>query len=123
MSSGISRRGYPGTVAPMILERAMHPQWLSNTYLVAARAGADGFLVDAGGPLEPAARRRPSEHDVTVTHVLLTHHHHDHVAELARATDALAGRARCSSTPPSATLVPGATGDARTRRRARRSAA
>ena len=28
----------------MILERSMHPQWLSNTYLVAAGPGSDGFL-------------------------------------------------------------------------------
>ena len=59
----------------------MHPRFLSNTYLVAAGAGGDGFLVDAGGPMRPlidAAER----HGVTPTHALLTHHHHDHVAEL-----------------------------------------
>ena len=32
----------------MIVERSMHPDFLSNTYLVAAGHGADGFLVDAG---------------------------------------------------------------------------
>jgi hypothetical protein len=37
----------------MILERSMHPQWLSNTYLVAAGPGGDGFFVDAGGPVAP----------------------------------------------------------------------
>jgi hydroxyacylglutathione hydrolase len=65
----------------MILERSMHPQFLSNTYLVAAEPGGDAFFVDAGGPMEPlfdAVRR----HDLTPTHVLLTHHHHDHVAEI-----------------------------------------
>jgi hydroxyacylglutathione hydrolase len=69
----------------MILERSMHPDWLSNTYLVAAEPGGEGFLVDAGGPMRPlleAAER----HEITVTHVLLTHHHHDHVAELEAAT-------------------------------------
>jgi glyoxylase-like metal-dependent hydrolase (beta-lactamase superfamily II) len=64
----------------MILERSMHPTFLSNTYLVAARDGGEAFFVDAGGPMEPlfeAAERR----DLTPTHVLLTHHHHDHVSE------------------------------------------
>ena len=65
----------------MIVERSMSPEWLSNTYLVAAEEGGDAFFVDAGGPVAPlleAAERlrlRP-------THVLLTHRHHDHVAEL-----------------------------------------
>jgi hydroxyacylglutathione hydrolase len=65
----------------MILERSMHPQFLSNTYLVAAEPGGEAFFVDAGGPMEPlldAVRR----HDLTPTHVLLTHHHHDHVSEV-----------------------------------------
>jgi glyoxylase-like metal-dependent hydrolase (beta-lactamase superfamily II) len=65
----------------MILERSMHPQFLSNTYLVAAEPGGDAFFVDAGGPLEPlfdAVRR----HELKPTHVLLTHHHHDHVSEV-----------------------------------------
>jgi hydroxyacylglutathione hydrolase len=70
----------------MIVERSMHPQWLSNTYLVAAEPGGAAFLVDAGGPMATliAAADR---HDLTVTHVLLTHHHHDHVAELDAARD------------------------------------
>src|SRR5207248_901276 len=41
---------------------------------------------DAGGPVSPliAAAER---HDMTPTHVLLTHHHHDHVDELGKLTD------------------------------------
>jgi hydroxyacylglutathione hydrolase len=65
----------------MILERSLHPQFLSNTYLVAAQAGGEAFFVDAGGPMEPlyeAAER----HGLTPTHVLLTHHHYDHVSEV-----------------------------------------
>ena len=65
----------------MIVERSMADHWLSNTYLVAAGPGSDAFLVDAGGPLEPLFDAA-DEHDLNVTHVLLTHHHHDHVAEL-----------------------------------------
>jgi hydroxyacylglutathione hydrolase len=70
----------------MIVERSMSDPWLSNTYLVAAGPGSDAFLVDAGGPLQPlfdAAER----HDLNVTHILLTHHHHDHVAELGAALE------------------------------------
>ncbi len=59
----------------------MSPGWLSNTYLVAAEAGGDAFLVDAGGPVAPL-RAKADELGLTLTHVLLTHHHHDHVAAL-----------------------------------------
>jgi glyoxylase-like metal-dependent hydrolase (beta-lactamase superfamily II) len=65
----------------MIVERSMSEGWLSNTYLVAAEPGGDAFFVDAGGPVEPLLAAA-DEHGLTVTHVLLTHHHHDHVAEL-----------------------------------------
>jgi hydroxyacylglutathione hydrolase len=64
----------------MIIERSMHPDWLSNTYLVADREGGTGVVIDAGGPSGPlldAAERLGLE----VNHLLLTHHHHDHVAE------------------------------------------
>ena len=67
----------------MIVERSMSSDWLSNTYLVAAEPGADAFLVDAGGPVEPLVAKA-DEHALNVTHVLLTHHHHDHVAELGK---------------------------------------
>ena len=65
----------------------MSDGWLSNTYLVAAEPGGDAFLVDAGGPLEPLFAKA-DEHGLNVTHVLLTHHHHDHVAELDRRSSA-----------------------------------
>jgi hydroxyacylglutathione hydrolase len=64
----------------MIIERSMHPDWLSNTYLVADREGGTGIVIDAGGPSGPlldAAERLGLEVDL----LLLTHHHHDHVAE------------------------------------------
>ena len=69
----------------MLIERSMSDGFLTNTYLVAGEAGAAGFLVDAGGPMEPlfeAAER----HDIDVTHLLLTHHHHDHVCDLDAVT-------------------------------------
>ena len=73
--------GLERTLRAMILERSMSPQWLSNTYLVAGGPGGDAFLVDAGGPVAPLLDA-VDRHEVTLTHVLLTHHHHDHVAEL-----------------------------------------
>jgi glyoxylase-like metal-dependent hydrolase (beta-lactamase superfamily II) len=66
----------------VLLERSLHPQFVSNTYLVAAEAGGDGVLIDAGGPMEPLYAAI-DKHDVNVTHLLLTHHHHDHVSEAA----------------------------------------
>jgi glyoxylase-like metal-dependent hydrolase (beta-lactamase superfamily II) len=68
-------------MAAMIVERSLHGQFLSNTYLVADGEGGPGFFVDAGGPLVPlvdAAKRLGIE----PTHVLLTHHHFDHVSEV-----------------------------------------
>jgi glyoxylase-like metal-dependent hydrolase (beta-lactamase superfamily II) len=65
----------------MIVERSMQPQWLSNTYLVAPGPESDGFLVDAGGPVAPLLDLA-GKRGIALTHVLLTHHHGDHVAEL-----------------------------------------
>jgi glyoxylase-like metal-dependent hydrolase (beta-lactamase superfamily II) len=70
----------------MIVERSMNEQWLSNTYLVAGGPNSDAFLVDAGGPLDPLIAK-VDENGLNVTHILLTHHHHDHVAELGAALE------------------------------------
>jgi glyoxylase-like metal-dependent hydrolase (beta-lactamase superfamily II) len=67
---------------PPIVERSMHERFLSNSYLVADEPGGTAVLVDAGappGPLLAAVERL----DVTPTHLLLTHHHHDHVEHAA----------------------------------------
>jgi len=93
----------------MIVERSMHPDWLSNTYLVAAGPGGDGFLVDAGGPVRPLLDQAETN-GIAVTHVLLTHHHHDHVAELAAVLDRFPG-AQVLIHPAERELVDGATGD------------
>ena len=95
----------------MILERSMSQPWLSNTYLVAAGPGTDALLVDAGGPIDPLIAKA-DEHRLEVTHVLLTHHHHDHVAEL----DAVKRRwpdAAVLIHPDERAQVAGATGDLR----------
>ena len=73
--------GPPCDDASVILERSLHPQFLSNTYLLADGEGGPGFFVDAGGPVEPLLEAA-DRHGVTPTHVLLTHHHFDHVSEL-----------------------------------------
>ena len=91
----------------MIVERSMNDNWLSNTYLVAAGHGSDAFLVDAGGPIEPLAAKA-AEHELTVTHILLTHHHHDHVAELGAALERWPD-AQVLAHPSE--RVPGTTGD------------
>jgi glyoxylase-like metal-dependent hydrolase (beta-lactamase superfamily II) len=67
-------------MAAMIVERSSHPQFLSNTYLVSDHEGGPAFFVDAGGPVGPlieAAERL----ELKPTHLLLTHHHFDHVCE------------------------------------------
>jgi glyoxylase-like metal-dependent hydrolase (beta-lactamase superfamily II) len=65
----------------VIVERSMSDQWLSNTYVVADEVGGHAVVVDAGGPMTPLLEylRRGQ---FQLTHILLTHHHHDHVAEL-----------------------------------------
>lgn len=58
----------------------MSDEWLSNAYLVADEPGGHGVIIDSGGP-SAALLEAIEKHDVTVEHLLLTHHHHDHVAE------------------------------------------
>jgi glyoxylase-like metal-dependent hydrolase (beta-lactamase superfamily II) len=93
----------------MIVERTMSPDWLSNTYLVAAAPQGDALLVDAGGPMDPLFAKA-DELGLTVTHVLLTHHHGDHVAELDRIKERWPD-AEVLIHPEERELVQGATGD------------
>ncbi len=86
----------------------MNEGFLSNTYLVADELGAHAVMIDAGGPVEPLldvlSRMRFS-----LTHVLLTHHHHDHVAELDQVLDRHPGTPVLIH-PLERELVPGVTG-------------
>jgi hydroxyacylglutathione hydrolase len=62
----------------VLIERSMHPGYLSNAYLVADEEGGSALFVDSGAPLEPlraAAERWRVEPEV----VLRTHSHADHV--------------------------------------------
>ena len=81
--AGVDEGGHGAhdSVAAMILERSMNEQFLSNTYLVGDREGGTAAFIDAGGPVAPLLEA-VDEHDLTPTHVLLTHHHYDHVCEL-----------------------------------------
>src|ERR1700760_1749319 len=65
----------------MIIERSMSDGFLTNNYVVADELGGHAVMIDAGGPVAPLLDylRRGQ---FTLTHVLLTHHHGDHVAEL-----------------------------------------
>jgi hydroxyacylglutathione hydrolase len=56
----------------------MHPEWLSNAYLVADEEGGEAVFVDSGADVEPllaAAERWRVEPKC----ILRTHSHHDHV--------------------------------------------
>ena len=96
----------------------MNDDFLSCTYLVGDGSG-DAFFVDAGGPVEPlieAAER----HGINVSHVLLTHHHHDHVSELPKIARGVPGRRGAHppvARPTSSRASPARSRAARRRRR------
>jgi glyoxylase-like metal-dependent hydrolase (beta-lactamase superfamily II) len=64
----------------VIVERSMHPDWLSNAYVVADEPGGSAVIIDSGGPSEKLLAEI-ERLGVAPTHLLLTHHHGDHVAE------------------------------------------
>jgi glyoxylase-like metal-dependent hydrolase (beta-lactamase superfamily II) len=93
----------------VIVERSMNDSWLSNTYLVADELGSQAALIDAGGPVGPlldVIRKLRFQ----LSHVVLTHHHHDHVAELDRIRE-IHPDAQILIHPLERGLVPQATGD------------
>jgi len=57
----------------------MHPDWLSNAYLVWDDGTREAYFVDSGAPLEPLLEVVDRE-GLTVTALLTTHTHPDHVA-------------------------------------------
>jgi len=63
----------------MLVERSLHPSWLSNSYLVGDEPGGVAVFVDSGAPLEPLVAAVERER-FTPTHLLVTHGHADHVA-------------------------------------------
>jgi hydroxyacylglutathione hydrolase len=67
----------------MIVERSMHPKWLSNAYVVAAGPNGPAAFIDSGAPLEPLLEA-VVKHELRPTHLLTTHGDPDHVAGHAR---------------------------------------
>src|SRR5437870_3771676 len=56
----------------------MHPDWLSNAYLVADQEGGTAVYVDSGAPVEPL-REAVERWRVEPAFILRTHAHGDHV--------------------------------------------
>ena len=61
----------------MLVEKSMHPEWLSNSFLVAAEGGPAVF-VDSGADVAPLIEAA-GRWGVTPVAILRTHSHHDHV--------------------------------------------
>ena len=57
----------------------MHPDWLSNAYLVWAEPGGEALFVDSGAPLEPLLEIVERER-LEPAALLTTHAHGDHIA-------------------------------------------
>jgi len=62
----------------LIIARSQSTDWLSNSYLVGDESGGSAVLVDTGAPMQPILDCL-RENRLTLTHILCTHHHHDHV--------------------------------------------
>lgn len=71
----------------MIL-RAEEGSFLSNAYLVADEGSGKGVLIDSNGATDPLVEFAERE-GVDVTHILLTHHHYDHVVGVERLAERL----------------------------------
>jgi glyoxylase-like metal-dependent hydrolase (beta-lactamase superfamily II) len=63
----------------VIVERSLHPSWLSNAYVLGVEEGGVAVFVDSGAPLEPLLEA-VERHRLRPTHLLVTHGHADHVA-------------------------------------------
>src|SRR6186997_2924645 len=68
----------------------MHPDWLSNAYLIGDEPGGTAVFVDSGAPLRPLFDA-VSREGLRVTHLLTTHADADHIA----GDDAIRGRYDC----------------------------
>lgn len=70
----------------MILFRVEQSDWLSNAYLILDEPGGTGVLVDSNTVTDPLVELAERE-GVEITHVLLTHHHYDHVVGVRKLAD------------------------------------
>ena len=81
-SAAVAKPGAADVVGEILLQRIANPAFgNANTYLVGDLASRKSVLVDAGGPVEPVLATIDAQ-GLEVTHVLLTHDHLDHIAEL-----------------------------------------
>jgi hydroxyacylglutathione hydrolase len=66
----------------VLIEKSMHPEWLSNSFAIADREGGTALFVDSGADVAPlvAAVERWG---ATPAAILRTHSHHDHVVHEA----------------------------------------
>ncbi|MBC8369115.1 MAG: MBL fold metallo-hydrolase [Planctomycetes bacterium] len=63
----------------MLIASSRHTHWLSNSWLVADKVGGEAVLIDSGGP-SAEIDGFIADNQLTLRHVLCTHHHYDHVA-------------------------------------------
>ena len=70
----------------MLLTRVEQSDWLSNAYLVFDEPGGKGVLVDSNTVTDPLAELAERE-GIEITHLLLTHHHYDHVVGARKLAD------------------------------------
>jgi glyoxylase-like metal-dependent hydrolase (beta-lactamase superfamily II) len=71
----------------MLVARSMHPEWLSNSYVLAAEEGGSAVFVDSGADVDPLVAA-VEEWGARPVALLRTHSHHDHVVN----EEELAGR-------------------------------
>jgi hydroxyacylglutathione hydrolase len=62
----------------MLVERSMHPDWLSNAYVIADVEGGTAVFVDSGADVAPLVTA-VELWEATPAAILRTHSHHDHV--------------------------------------------
>ena len=62
----------------MLIDKSMHPEWLSNAFVIADREGGTGLFVDSGADIAPLVAAAEGW-GTTPAAILRTHSHHDHV--------------------------------------------
>jgi hydroxyacylglutathione hydrolase len=62
----------------VLIERSMHPDWLSNSFAIADREGGTALFVDSGADVAPLVAAIEAW-GATPAVILRTHSHHDHV--------------------------------------------
>lgn len=74
-------------MAGRIVEGFTTGAWMSNTYVLAARAGEGAVVIDPGQDADGIVAERLAEHGLRLEAVLLTHGHIDHVWSAATVAD------------------------------------